>query len=52
MTTGAGIPYPTRREDNGLIQEVRLLPRKTRRKGTFSEDVVAAVVFAGGGADA
>jgi three-Cys-motif partner protein len=39
-------------EDHGLIQDVRLLPGKQRRKGTFSEDAVAAVVFARGEADA
>lgn len=32
-------------EDNDLIEKVEVLPGKPRRKGTFSEDVVRAIVF-------
>jgi three-Cys-motif partner protein len=39
-------------EDNDLIANVELLPGKKRRKGTFSEDAVASVVFKQGGTDA
>lgn len=39
-------------EDRDLIANVELLPGKKRRKGTFSEDAVSAVVFKQGGTDA
>lgn len=32
-------------EENDLIESVDLLPGKTRRKGTFSEDAVKAIMF-------
>lgn len=39
-------------EDKSLLQSVEVRPGKKRRKGTFSERAVAAVVFAKGGAGA
>jgi three-Cys-motif partner protein len=32
-------------EENDLIESVELLPGKTRRRGTFSEDAVRAIIF-------
>jgi len=39
-------------ENTSLLQSVEVLPGRKRRRGTFSEDAVVAVVFAGGGAGA
>lgn len=39
-------------EENDLIAKIELAAGKKRRKGTFSEDAVVAVVFKQGGADA